>query len=323
MPVEQTIDPDIFEIFEEEVEEVLAELKESAAEYFPITEIKSETYKSLRRGFHTMKGSGRMAGATVIGELAWAFEDMLNQLGDGKIKPDPRMEQAVLDCIEIFPVMMTDLREKRYHSDDYLKLIGRAQAIIKGEEEIVATTTTPVTQTISEADEDMALNAEISAKITELYDKSVADNAAIHSLAHNVGALEKLIHSLQDNLSRHATAIEFTDNVNKKHDVAIQEISQYLMRHEEMHAATGSAGHDSASYSGAQGGSYAEAANEHLSEEILELKHQLLNATAQIERLESRSSSAGSASASQNPMAKWMPVAIVIVWLIAIAGLFI
>lgn len=311
MPVEQQIDPDIFEIFEEEAEEVIAELKECAAKYFPITEVKSETYKNLRRGFHTMKGSGRMAGATVIGELAWAYENMLNHLGDGKIQPDPRMEQAVLDCIDLFPTMLVDVKEQRYHSDDYLALIARAEAIINGVEYVEQPATEPVTQPISEVDEDMALNAEVSAKLNEVYERSVADNAAIQSLSQNMNALEKLINSLQDSLSRHATAIEFTDSVNKKHDATLQEISQYLMRQEERNAAGASAGHQPAP------------ANDYISEDINELKQAMQNAVVKIELLESRINNTASTSSTGNASGKWIPAAIAIIGLIAIAGLLI
>jgi len=311
MPVEQQIDPDIFEIFDEEVEEVLAELKESAAKYFPITEVKSETYKNLRRGFHTIKGSGRMAGATVIGELAWAYENMLNHLGDGKIQPDPRMEQAVLDCIDIFPIMMTDLREQRHHSDDHLALIARAEAIIKGVEYVEQPATEPVTQPISEVDEDMALNAEVSAKLDEIYERTVADNAAVHSLSQNMSALEKLINSLQETLSRHATAIEFTDSINKKHDATLQEMSQYLMRQEERNAASSAAAN------------HPTPANDFISEDINDLKQAMQNAVVKIELLESRINNTASSSTAGNTGGKWIPIAIAVIGLIAIAGFFV
>ena len=35
---------------------------------------------TVRRSFHTLKGSGRMVGAGMLGELAWSVENMLNRL---------------------------------------------------------------------------------------------------------------------------------------------------------------------------------------------------------------------------------------------------
>lgn len=40
----------------------------------------SELLKEIRRGYHTCKGSGRMAGALALGDYAWAHECMLNRV---------------------------------------------------------------------------------------------------------------------------------------------------------------------------------------------------------------------------------------------------
>jgi len=39
----------------------------------------------IRRGFHTLKGSGRMVGAHELGDFCWQIEDLLNQLLERKI----------------------------------------------------------------------------------------------------------------------------------------------------------------------------------------------------------------------------------------------
>ncbi|MGV2482287.1 UNVERIFIED_CONTAM: Hpt domain-containing protein, partial [Salmonella enterica subsp. enterica serovar Weltevreden] len=44
-----------------------------------------ESLTTLRRAFHTLKGSGRMVGAAQIGEFGWAFENLLNKCLDGSI----------------------------------------------------------------------------------------------------------------------------------------------------------------------------------------------------------------------------------------------
>ena len=49
----------------------------------------------IRRGFHTLKGSGRMVGATEAGEFAWSFEDLLNRLVEGKISFSEPLGEAV------------------------------------------------------------------------------------------------------------------------------------------------------------------------------------------------------------------------------------
>ena len=80
------IDDEIIEIFQEEAEEVL----EALDEYFPRWAANTSDEESLvefRRAFHTLKGSGRMVGATTVGELAWSVENMMNRVIDKTITP--------------------------------------------------------------------------------------------------------------------------------------------------------------------------------------------------------------------------------------------
>ena len=42
-----------------------------------------ERLRSIRRVFHTLKGSGRLVGARVLGEFSWKVENMLNRVLDG------------------------------------------------------------------------------------------------------------------------------------------------------------------------------------------------------------------------------------------------
>ena len=42
-----------------------------------------EALTEIRRAFHTLKGSGRMVGATDIGDFSWAVENLLNRVIDG------------------------------------------------------------------------------------------------------------------------------------------------------------------------------------------------------------------------------------------------
>src|SRR5262249_29042132 len=69
------VDDDILEIFIEEVSEVLDKidqwLPQWSAEFG-----NEEALAEVRRAFHTLKGSGRIVGANVIGELAWSVENM-------------------------------------------------------------------------------------------------------------------------------------------------------------------------------------------------------------------------------------------------------
>jgi chemosensory pili system protein ChpA (sensor histidine kinase/response regulator) len=71
-----------------------------------------EALRTVRRGFHTLKGSGRMVGLKELGELAWDVERIHNRLLDEERPVTP----AVLDLIRLAEVSFRDwlgeLRER-------------------------------------------------------------------------------------------------------------------------------------------------------------------------------------------------------------------
>ncbi|MBK7332164.1 MAG: Hpt domain-containing protein [Betaproteobacteria bacterium] len=71
-----------------------------------------EALRTVRRGFHTLKGSGRMVGLKELGELAWDVERIHNRLLDEERPVTP----AVLDLIRLAQVSFRDwlgeLRER-------------------------------------------------------------------------------------------------------------------------------------------------------------------------------------------------------------------
>ena len=82
--IDAEIDEEIVEIFIEEAEEVLEGLNTLLPAWRDQPQSKDQL-AVIRRAFHTLKGSGRMVGAEDIGALAWAIEDMLNRVLDGRI----------------------------------------------------------------------------------------------------------------------------------------------------------------------------------------------------------------------------------------------
>jgi chemosensory pili system protein ChpA (sensor histidine kinase/response regulator) len=70
-------DPEMLDIFLEEAGEVLASLPDAVAQS-RAQPADQEHLTTLRRAFHTLKGSGRMVGLQHIGEAAWSMEQVLN-----------------------------------------------------------------------------------------------------------------------------------------------------------------------------------------------------------------------------------------------------
>ncbi|MDO9242604.1 MAG: Hpt domain-containing protein, partial [Rhodocyclaceae bacterium] len=72
------IDAELLAIFLEEGHEVLATIA-TALPQLARQSHDRETLTTVRRSFHTLKGSGRMVGLADLGETAWAVEQTLNQ----------------------------------------------------------------------------------------------------------------------------------------------------------------------------------------------------------------------------------------------------
>lgn len=73
----EEIDAELLEIFIEEAREVLAAVGENTQRIRQHPH-DTEALTSVRRAFHTLKGSGRMVGLKDLGETAWAIEQTLN-----------------------------------------------------------------------------------------------------------------------------------------------------------------------------------------------------------------------------------------------------
>ena len=107
--IEPLIDDEIMEIFVEEAEEVMSSLRER----FPVWRDRgdAEAMVDVRRAFHTLKGSGRMVGAHVVGELAWSIENMLNEVLEGALETGAGMFELVAETLERVPGCVQDFSD--------------------------------------------------------------------------------------------------------------------------------------------------------------------------------------------------------------------
>jgi chemosensory pili system protein ChpA (sensor histidine kinase/response regulator) len=104
-PPLENIDPEILEIFIEEAREELAVIKE----YLPRWRADQDDRDSLitfRRSFHTLKGSGRLVGASTIGELAWSVENLLNRVIDETIPITHKVHELLDEVLAVIPVLI-------------------------------------------------------------------------------------------------------------------------------------------------------------------------------------------------------------------------
>lgn len=146
---DELIDDEVREIFIEEADEVLEEMHSLLPEWKQ-DQTNKEAISTIRRNFHTLKGSGRMVGATDIGELSWAIENMLNRLIDHSIEYTPALFVTTEEVANTLPEMV-----KQFASGEKTKfpkeLADRANRISKGE--IITDLQPQQEQTEEEADQ--------------------------------------------------------------------------------------------------------------------------------------------------------------------------
>lgn len=125
------IDDEIVEIFVEEAGEVL----EALNEYFPrwaANQNDQEALVEFRRAFHTLKGSGRMVGASTVGELAWSIENMMNRVIDQTIVATPILIELVRAVHGLIPSLVDAFAKREPDPCDVTPLSEAAFALANG-----------------------------------------------------------------------------------------------------------------------------------------------------------------------------------------------
>ena len=103
------IDDDIRDIFLEEMQEEIDNLLAAQKDWLA-DPAHTSALVGIRRSFHTLKGSGRLVGAGVLGEFAWRVEDMLNRVLDHTIEPDQNVQDVVRHAIDALPLLLAALK---------------------------------------------------------------------------------------------------------------------------------------------------------------------------------------------------------------------
>ncbi|WP_416427332.1 Hpt domain-containing protein [Pseudomonas sp. App30] len=126
---EPPVDDELREVFLEETDEVLQVLRE----YLPrwaADHADRRALAELRRAFHTLKGSGRMVRALVLGELAWACENLLNRVLDDSVRDTAQVQQLLEQAQALLPRLAADFASHRQRQCDEVDLLaGQAHAL--------------------------------------------------------------------------------------------------------------------------------------------------------------------------------------------------
>ncbi|MET0660575.1 MAG: Hpt domain-containing protein, partial [Steroidobacteraceae bacterium] len=130
MPVviKPDVDPEFIELFIEEAKDEIAKLQR----LFPLWDDNPQDQEALtnvRRSFHTLKGSGRMVGAQLMGDFAWSIENLLNRVINKTLERSPDMMVVLRQGVGVLPQLVEQLETGRAPNVDVMKLIAQANDI--------------------------------------------------------------------------------------------------------------------------------------------------------------------------------------------------
>jgi chemosensory pili system protein ChpA (sensor histidine kinase/response regulator) len=131
VPEPEAVDPQFVELFIEEAKEEIASVKKT----FPLWDenpMDFEALSSMRRSFHTLKGSGRMVGARAIAEFAWSIENLLNRIIDKTLSRTPGMMALLRNSVAALPQLVEQLETGRPSAAPTEALMKRAFAYADG-----------------------------------------------------------------------------------------------------------------------------------------------------------------------------------------------
>ena len=187
---EEELDAELLAIFLEEAHEVLATINE----HLPLLHASPNNQDSLvtlRRSFHTLKGSGRMVGLTDLGDTAWEVEQVLNGWLHEARAATPALLAMLDRAADIFKVWVVHLEAGGSPHLSDAELVRRCQALGGAEDaEAGIAAPPPPTATAAEATAAEATAAEATAAEAAAAEAAAAEATAAEAAAAEAAAAE-------------------------------------------------------------------------------------------------------------------------------------
>jgi chemosensory pili system protein ChpA (sensor histidine kinase/response regulator) len=124
------LDTEILEIFLEEAREEESVIQEFFRRWRSDLS-DTEALTTFRRSFHTLKGSGRLAGAMAIGDYAWAVENLLNRIIDQTLPVSDEVLAYLDRVIEVLPELIEAQEQGRPPRVDVGDFVQRAGELLE------------------------------------------------------------------------------------------------------------------------------------------------------------------------------------------------
>ncbi|MBA4380949.1 MAG: hypothetical protein C0406_00140 [Sideroxydans sp.] len=197
-------DAELLEVFLEEAREVMETLRAN----LDISRLhldSREPWVTMRRSFHTLKGSGRMVGLTELGEVAWAVERAMNKWLAENVPATPALLDMVGDAEVLFQHWVDMLQSGATTAHiDTSHLLTVADCIENGKElPQVAQPEAPVPEIVEETPQE-----EAQVQIGSVVMSPVLFRIASEEAAEHVASLQSHLSGLHEN-NEHIVSYDF------------------------------------------------------------------------------------------------------------------
>jgi chemosensory pili system protein ChpA (sensor histidine kinase/response regulator) len=174
-------DAEIVEIFLEEAAEEIASLA-AAIPAWTGQPGDEDALTTIRRSLHTLKGSGRMAGAMVVGEFSWCIETLINEMTEGAVQVNADILSLLGNVPDALSQLIVQVQGGAVPTIDTADMMQRANAPGRGETLVSAADETPVddTENIEELADTVAADeadeADTEASLLDILRKECSDH---------------------------------------------------------------------------------------------------------------------------------------------------
>jgi chemosensory pili system protein ChpA (sensor histidine kinase/response regulator) len=132
------VNQELLEIYLEEAGEVLGNI-DAALPASRAQPLDRDTLTTIRRGFHTLKGSGRMVGLMDMAEVAWEVEQVMNRWLEQKWPASAELLELIALASTAFAGWIARLRERSLTGEiDAREIVARAGRLKVAEEPVAA-----------------------------------------------------------------------------------------------------------------------------------------------------------------------------------------
>ena len=124
-------DPELMQLFIEEAHEELTKIQRGFT-VWDQNPLERDALITVRRCFHTLKGSGRMVGARELAEFAWSIENLLNRVLDNTLTRSPPILATLRSAVAALPELLAQLETGAAVRADTGGISSRAHALAAG-----------------------------------------------------------------------------------------------------------------------------------------------------------------------------------------------